>query len=296
MTSGARVAGVHVFEPRRPSGAPYPRGFRTACRAATLGRSTRSAAGRLPRRTSTTRSVDELDVRRGERVYPVPAGNPLELHLATLEEHDRRGRAGTSSYTALDTSTSPPIACPATRAAKCTVLPKYCSASLIASPVWMPILTRIGGARSRKARSISSWIACAHATARRALEKASIDPSPCVPHGAAVCGRHRLDEPVVAPDDLEPGLVAEAGEHRRRVDDVGEHDRDRAIDGQRSRQVRPLALDRPLELVERDGERPAEGLQIRSRERPVDVDDLPLPSLEVEDVGRARLERLALPG
>ena len=55
-------------------------------------------------------------------------------------------------------------------------------------------------------------------------------------------------------------------------------------------QVRPLALDRPLELVERDGERPAEGLQIRSRERPVDVDDLPLPSLEVEDVGRARLD------
>ena len=113
--------------------------------------------------------------------------------------------------------------------------------------------------------------------------------------GAAVGGRYRLDQPVVAPDDLEPGPVAEAGEHRCRVDDVGEHDRDRAIDGQRGRQVRPLALDRPLKLVERDGERLAEGLQIRSRERPVDMDDLPLPALEVEDVARARLECFALP-
>ena len=166
----------------------------------------------------------------------------------------------------------------------------------MASPVWMPILTRIGGDRSAKDRSISRWIACAQATARRALEKASIDPSPwvstTVPPWAVVT---LLDHRIVPADDLDPGVVAESGEHDGRVDDVREDDRDRAVDSERSGQVRLGALERPFELVERDRQRPSESLLVRPRERPVDVDHLPLAVLEVEDVRRAGLERPALP-
>jgi hypothetical protein len=58
----------------------------------------------------------------------------------------------------------------------------------------------------------------------------------------------------VAPEDVEPGVVAETVVQHCRVDDVGEDDRDRAIRGKGARQIGALALDRLLELFEADGQ------------------------------------------
>ena len=47
-----------------------------------------------PETVDVVRSSDllEADSRRSERVESVPAGDPLQLDLATLDEHDIRGR------------------------------------------------------------------------------------------------------------------------------------------------------------------------------------------------------------
>ena len=108
------------------------------------------------------------------------AGNPLELHLATFEEHDGRGRgvdelvhrAGHEHLAADRLSRD---ACREVHGATDVLL------GLLDRVARVDADPHADRARSPNSRSISSWIACAHATARRALEKASIDPSPCVP-------------------------------------------------------------------------------------------------------------------
>jgi hypothetical protein len=79
-------------------------------------------------------------------------------------------------------------------------------------------------------------------------------------------GSDIADHAVVALDHLEPAQVPEPRERGRRVNDVSEHDGDRTVDGARGREIGPLALDRSLELVQRNRQRTAEGLQVGSRE------------------------------
>ena len=81
-------------------------------------------------------------------------------------------------WAAWETSTCPPHAAAQIRAARCTASPVYIPPDGTACPVWTPIRTRIGGEASAKARPTATWTSFAHETARRALENASIEPSP----------------------------------------------------------------------------------------------------------------------
>ena len=165
----------------------------------------------------------------------------------------------------------------------------------MASPVWMPILTRIGGAVGERL-AISRWIACAQATARRALgegEHRSVALG--LDDGAAVRRGDLLITRVVPADDLDPGVVAEPGQHDGRVDDVREHDRDRAIDGERGERSgfsRWTACSSSSSVTVNDL---PETSTFGRRERPVHVHDLPLAVLEVEDVASRALRGSSLP-
>jgi hypothetical protein len=72
--------------------------------------------------------------------------------------------------------------------------------------VWTPIRTRIGGELSANALPISRWIACAHATPRRALENASIDPRPVSRRPCRRAPRWLLNDGVVSAQDIDVGL------------------------------------------------------------------------------------------
>src|SRR5690349_496076 len=91
-------------------------------------------------------------------------------------------------------------------------------------------------------------------------------------------------------DHVEPCLVTEALEHDRRIDDIGEDDRDCAVRGARRRNVRLLAPDHSLELLEAGRQISTEKLDVRFGQRPVHVYDLPLATFEMQDVCRPPVE------
>lgn len=107
---------------------------------------------------------------RGEigREEPVQAFESFQLHLATLLEVDSRAGDKVVHHVEHQDFVAEGMAGDARRI------------------VWTPIRTRIGGELSANALPISRWIACAHATPRRALENASIDPRLCLDDRAAV--------------------------------------------------------------------------------------------------------------
>src|SRR5262249_291227 len=89
-------------------------------------------------------------------------------------------------------------------------------------------------------------------------------------------------------------MVTEVAEQNRRVDDVGEDDCHGALGVRRLRNVRLSAQDDLFQLLDRDGQRSSEGLDLRLRERPMRLDDLPLAMFEPEDVSRSRFSGLSV--
>ena len=74
------------------------------------------------------------------------------------------------------------------------------------------------------------------------------------------------------------------------IHDIRENEGHGAVRGGALRKIGPFELERLLELLEGEGELHAEYLHVCvPRQRPVDLDDLPLAVLEVEDVRRAQL-------
>src|SRR4029450_4606467 len=68
--------------------------------------------------------------------------------------------------------------------------------------------------------------------------------------GAAVGSRHVTDQRVVASEHITPGMVDKARGEDSRIDDVGEDDRDRAVNGESREEIWSLALDASLERIE----------------------------------------------
>jgi hypothetical protein len=127
----------------------------------------------------------------------------------------------------------------------------------------MPILTRIGGEKSANAlfRSRPGLPARKGPHGERWKTQASIrhprlDDRPAVRHRDI--GEHR----VVASDHVDPGGVADAGEHQGRIDDVCEDNRDRAVNRKRAGKVGPVALHGLLELLERRRQRHPDALVV----------------------------------
>ncbi len=86
----------------------------------------------------------------------------------------------TSAAAVSDTSTCPPCATAATRAARCTSRPTSPAPVCAASPVWMPIRTRTCSPPGQACASMACCISSTAATHARGEENAAKNPSPRV--------------------------------------------------------------------------------------------------------------------
>ena len=95
-------------------------------------------------------------------------------------DRDRDHRHRNRALPGMDPPSIPaPRAAEAMRDARLTVVPRKSSASRMASPVWRPMRTRIGSSGCSRFHSRwRFWIAMAQRSARLALEKATMKPSP----------------------------------------------------------------------------------------------------------------------
>ena len=120
----------------------------------------------------------------------------------------------------------------------------------------MPMRTRIPLGRLLSARCTSML----HRTACSGSAKAIMNPSPWLLTTWPVMALHvAADHLVVPADQPHPCPVADALVERRRLLDVGEHDRDLAVRRQ-PRQVGPLHLGPVGEVLDRRADRGAEAL------------------------------------
>src|SRR5262245_51687475 len=83
---------------------------------------------------------------------------------------------------------------------------------------------------------------------------------------SAVRDRHLLDQSMVLSQKRKPGMVSDASDQDRGIDDVGEDDRYGSIGSKDPRKVGLLELERPFELIEARRQRPPEKLHIRLRQ------------------------------
>ena len=120
----------------------------------------------------------------------------------------------------------------------------------------------IGKRRRHVALNCLSTCDCASRARKRKHRAVSL----CLDDRAAVDCRDVPDERVVASQDLSPRVIAEARREDGRIDDVGEDDRDRAVDRERCKEIWLLAFDGSLERLEADREFPAEEIHIRLRQ------------------------------
>ena len=86
----------------------------------------------------------------------------------------------TSTAAASDTSTCPPQATAATRAARCTSRPTSPVTVCAASPLWMPIRTRTCSPPGQACAAMACCIACTATTHARGEENTAKNASPCV--------------------------------------------------------------------------------------------------------------------